>query len=209
MRGVGGAALVFLLVAVLPAWALDETAPEEAISDLLAAPPRDQAEDLIPGRRWAVLPQFGYGPDTGPEVGVKFTDRDLAGTGITLDVNALYSTEQKQTADLSIASPHLGNDHFLLLFSASWRKDPQRDFFGLGNNDVGSDALSTHLYERAEAMLGVGWRPVPRLALDLGMGIRHVHIGEGDRDDDTPFTVRAFPRLPEVEGGFVVAGAPS
>jgi len=196
--------LLLLLAAAPPARGLDEIGPEEDVSDLLATPPRAEGEDIIPGRRWAVLPEFGYGPDFGPEFGAKFTDRDLASTGITLDVEGLYSLKQREKVGLSIGSPHLGGDRFLVLFNAEYLKDPQRDFFGLGNNNVGSDELSTHLYERAEGQLDVGWRPVPRLALDLGLGLRHLHIGRGDRSDDTPFTVKAFPGLPGVKGGYVV-----
>ncbi len=44
---------------------------------------------------------------------------------------------------------------------------------------------------------------MPRLALDLGVGLRRVDIGRGDRSGGTPFTVQAFPRLPGVKGGFM------
>jgi outer membrane protein assembly factor BamA len=150
------------------------------------------------------VPEFGYGPDTGFEFGGKVTDRDLAGTGITLDVDALFSLRQYQRFGLSIGSPHLGGDRFVVLLNADYLKDPQREFFGLGNNDVGPDPLSTNLYERIEGLVHVGWRPVPRLALDLGIGLRHVHIGTGNRMDETPFTVHAFPGLPGVQGGYVL-----
>ena len=144
-----------------PAHGLNEISPEEDISDLLATPPRSEAEEVIPGRRWAVLPEFGYGPDTGFEFGGKVTDRDLAGSGITLDVDGLFSLRQYQRFGLSIGSPHLGGDRFVVLLNADYLKDPQREFFGLGNNDVGPDPLSTNLYERIEGLVDVGWRPCP------------------------------------------------
>ena len=198
------ALLLLLLAGAQPAHGLNEISPEEDISDLLATPPRSEAEEVIPGRRWAVVPEFGYGPDTGFEFGGKVTDRDLAGTGITLDVDALFSLRQYQRFGLSIGSPHLGGDRFVVLLNADYLKDRQREFFGLGNNDVGPDPLSTNLYERIEGLVDVGWRPVPRLALDLGIGLRHVHIGTGNRMDETPFTVHAFPGLPGVQGGYVL-----
>src|SRR5713101_1175150 len=98
--------LLLLLAAAPPARGLDEIGPEEDVSDLLATPPRAEGEDIIPGRRWAVLPEFG----------AKFTDRDLASTGITLDVEGLYSLKQREKVGLSIGSPHLGGDRFLVLF---------------------------------------------------------------------------------------------
>jgi len=37
------------------------------------------------------------------------------------------------------------DDRFLALLRADYTRDPEREFFGLGNNEVGSDPLSTHL----------------------------------------------------------------
>jgi outer membrane protein assembly factor BamA len=185
------------------AYALNEIELETATSDILATPPRT-GEDAVRERRWAVLPELGYGADTSVELGAKFTDRDLGGTDTTLDVEGLYGIQGSEELALSIASPHLQHDHFVALLNLEYVMDPSRDFFGLGNNDVGPDALSTHLFEQAQARVAVAWRPVPRLALQLGTGVRHVHIGRGDRSGTRPFTVDAFPTLPGVDGGFVV-----
>ncbi len=51
-------------------------------------------------------------------------------------MEALYALRQQQKLALSIGSPHLGGDRFLVLLQADYGKDPQRDFFGLGNNNV-------------------------------------------------------------------------
>ena len=195
--------LLLIMALAPPVHALDEIDLDTTTSDLLATPPRT-AQDEVGERRWAVLPEIGYGPDTGAELGAKFTDRDVAGTGSTLDVEGLFSIDGLQDIDLSFASPHLGGDRFLFLVSAAYLNDPQRDFFGLGNNDVGPDALSTHRFERAQLFAAAAWRPAPRLALQLGVGVRHVHIGEGHRSGSTPFTVDAFPSLPGVDGGYVL-----
>src|SRR5581483_5003336 len=71
------------------------------------------------------------------------------------------------------------------------------------NNDVGPDEVSTQLYEQTDGELVLGWRPWNRVAVNASVGLRHVHIGRGDRDDGTPFTVDAFPRLPGIAGGLV------
>jgi len=90
------------------------------------------------------------------------------------------------------------------MFSADYGLDPQRDFFGLGNNDVGPDPVSTHEERDVAGELTIGWRPFRgRLAVALSAGIRHIDIEHGDRDDDTPFTTDLFPDLPGIEGGFV------
>jgi outer membrane protein assembly factor BamA len=194
---------VLLLLAVSTAHALDDINLETTIADLLAAPPRTAGDELTE-RRWAVLPEVGYGPDTGAVLGAKFTHRDVAATETTLDVEALYGFAGDKELKVTVASPRLAGEHLLVLVNAGYLSDHRRDFFGLGNNDVGSDALSTHLYERAQAFAAAAWRPIPQLALGLAAGVRHVHIGRGDRSGTTPFTVVAFPGLPGVEGGLLV-----
>ncbi len=178
---------------------------ESDVADLLASPVRreERPEDLA-SRRWAFLPEVGYGPDTGPEAGLKFSHRDLVGSGVTLDVDGTYALNRQQRLVLSVGWPHGLDDRILLLFRARWDRDPTMEFFGLGNNDVGPDPASTHLIERATGNLLVGWRLAEHLALNFGMELSHVHIGRGDRDDDdSPFTLDRFPNLPGVDGGFV------
>jgi outer membrane protein assembly factor BamA len=194
---------LLLLLAGSTAHALEEIDLETTTADLLATPPRPTGDEIAE-RRWAVLPEFGYGPDTGIVLGAKFTHRDIAATDTTLDVEGLYGFGGDRALDVTVASPRLAGERVLVLVKGGYRSDPSRDFFGLGNNDVGPDALSTHLYERAQAFVAAAWRPVPRLALGLATGVRHVHIGRGDRSGTTPFTVVAFPGLPGVEGGLLV-----
>jgi outer membrane protein assembly factor BamA len=200
------AAAVFLLL-VAPAAALDEMQDEEMIAELLATPPPppDEAQRrAVKERRWAILPQVGFGPESGPKGGLKFEHRNLLDLGIDIDVHGSYAMNRQQSIELSIGTPHLIDDRFLLLFRAGYDLDPTDDFFGLGNNEVGPDPASTHSDERVDAALVAGWRPWRRLALNLGVGLRKVRIGRGEEDDDdTPFTIDVFPDLPGLEGGWV------
>jgi hypothetical protein len=193
-----------VFLAVGPAQALDEIATEQDIADLLATPAHG-AQETLAGRRWAVLPEFGYGPDTGPLVGAKFTHRDVADTGATLDLEGQIALEGQKSLDVSLGSPHLGGDRFLAVLQASFGLDPQREFFGLGNNSLGHqpDPLSTHEWQRTQVSGTLGWRPVRSLALDVSVGVRYVSILRGTRDGDIPFTVDRFPTLPGVHGGYV------
>jgi outer membrane protein assembly factor BamA len=176
---------------------------ETAAANLLATPPR-VPDDEVAARRWAVLPEIGYAPDTGAVAGAKFTHRDFLATDTTIDVEALYGTEGAYEIDFTFASPSLVGKRIMVLARAGYVNDPARDFFGLGNNDLGPDPLSTHGYERARALVAVAWRPTPRLALGAATGVYNVDVRHGDRDGDTPLTVDAFPGLPGVEGGTVV-----
>ena len=195
--------LVMLLAAPRAARAVEEIHIEEDVADLLAEPPPSPEETK--GRQWAVLPQVGFGPDTGAVGGVKLTHRNVAGVGVTLDVDATYALQQQQDLKVVVATPHLLDDRFLTLFRVRYYNDPEQEFFGLGNNDVGPDPASTHSFEQYEGELTVGWRPWRRLAITLTGAVRHVRIGHGDMLDDPPrpFTLDAFPRLPGVRGGLV------
>ena len=196
---------LLLLLAAAPTRAITGIDQEEDVSDLLVTRPEEYGEEETEGRRWAVIPQVGYGPDTGPLGGLKFTHRNLFGSGVTFDVAGDYSLNQQQSLGFSVGAPDvLGDGRFLAMFSADYGLDPQRDFFGLGNNDVGPDPVSTHEERDVAGELTLGWRPFRgRLAFALSAGIRHIDIEHGDRDDDTPFTTDLFPDLPGIEGGFV------
>jgi outer membrane protein assembly factor BamA len=196
---------LLLLLAAAPTRAITGIDQEEDVSDLLVTRPEEYGEEETEGRRWAVIPQVGYGPDTGPLGGLKFTHRNLFGSGVTFDVAGDYSLNQQQSLGFSVGAPDVfGDGRFLAMFSADYGLDPQRDFFGLGNNDVGPDPVSTHEERDIAGELTLGWRPFRgRLAVALSAGIRHIDIEHGDRDDDTPFTTDLFPELPGIEGGFV------
>ena len=200
MAFVFGAALVL----VPAADGVDDIETEETIAELLATPPR--ADDPTTRERsWAVLPQLGYGPETGPLVGGKFTHRDLFGTGVTFDVDGNAALEGQYGLSFELGSPHLADDRFLALLEVEFDLDPQEEFFGLGNNELGSDpeALSTHQDQSTSGQLTFGWRPWRQLALNASIGLRYVSIRRGERDGDIPRTVQRFPDLPGVDGGWV------
>jgi outer membrane protein assembly factor BamA len=197
-------ATAVLIAAVKPVHAIEELGAEEDVAELLPSrfPGQETPPDLSE-RKWAVLPILGYGPDTGALAGGKFEDRDIAESGTTLDLEASYALNKQQSVALSIGSPHLLDDRFLLLLRAKYYMDPQRDFFGLGNNDVGPQPASTNLFQEIGGALTVGWRPFERVAFNFAVGVRQVHIRNGDRNDSIPFTPEAFPNLPGVKGGVV------
>lgn len=202
--------LLLWVAAVPPVHAIEELEAEENIAELLPAPfpGVDRSHDFRE-RQWAVLPEFGYGPDTGLLAGLKFAHRDLFHHDANLDIEGTYSLNNHQNVNLSIGSPHLWDDHALVLFRAKYVFDPQREFFGLGNNDIGPDPASTNEFQEIAGALTVGWRPFERLAFNLGIGLRQVDIRDGTRLnhcnglDPCPFTPERFPDLPGVNGGVI------
>lgn len=201
------AVVLLLLWSALPALALQDLEAEEDISDFLPQVyPASNPQD-VKGRRWAVLPEFGFGPDTGALIGAKLAHRDLFQSGTTLDLEATYAMNQQEGINLSIGSPHLLDDRLLILLRAKYYLDPQREFFSLGNNDLhGSPDLplpSTEEFQEAAGGLTVGWRPFERLAFNFAIGARRVDIGHGKRENGHEFTVDEFPDLTGIKGGLV------
>jgi len=202
-------AFILSLVRVSAVYAIEELVTEADIADLLIQPARHHAEsEQAEKREWAILPQLGYGPDTGPVVGVKFTHRDVFDTGMTFDVDATYAVlNQQQSSGVKLMQPHLADDRFLFTIYGKYRFDPQREFFGLGNNDRGPAPASTHAYQDYFGVLAFGWRPMPRLALNFSVALRQVDIRRGHRRTDCagfvpcPFTLEEFPNMPGVQSG--------
>lgn len=206
MRLVGVVVLLFMLHPLTRAWALQELEAEEDIAELLPTKfPVGERPREISTRPWAVLPEFGYAPDTGPLLGAKFAHRDLFDTGTSLDLEGTYALNQQQLVAFSIASPHLMDDRLVLLLRAKYYLDPQRFFFGLGDNDFGPDPLATYEIQEIGGALTVGYRLFERLAINFAIGIRQVDIRMGKRHDDTPF-LQELPnasQLPGINGGVV------
>jgi outer membrane protein assembly factor BamA len=198
---VGATALVFVMLFVVAARPVEATPendldPENLISDSL---PSRASTDEDAGRAlpFAILPQVGYGPETGPKVGVKFEGRDLFGGATVGDVNLLVALNRQQKATINVGNPELGP--FMIFGTFAWYQDPAVEFFGLGNNDVGPDALSNHEMQRARLGLTVGYRVLRRLAVVLAAFYRDTNIANGS-SDDTPSTQRFAPGMPGVHG---------
>jgi outer membrane protein assembly factor BamA len=192
----------------LPARAIDRLESDETISQMLVTPPPpDEAgaglEETAAGRRWAILPQIGFGPDTGALAGVKFTNRNLLGSGATFDVDGTYAIEGQQALEMILGSPFLAENRALLLARVYYYYDPQQEFFGLGNNDQGPEPASTQGIQDIGGSVTAGWRITERLSLNAQVTVRDVAITDGKRDGDIPFTRDRFPDLSGVDGGTV------
>jgi outer membrane protein assembly factor BamA len=231
------AAAIVWLIAARPAAALHYLEAEESISDLLREKPEEEggeadegkgeaapAEEAAPGgegedaaageedtaeRRWAILPQLGFGPETGVLFGAKFTDRDFLASGATFDVDAVFSLEDQQYFSLEFASPDSFSKRFPILVRALFNVDPRRRFFGLGNNDVGPDPASSHELQRFGGDITVGWRIIDDMSLNLQIGGWETDIRNGQRVDDSPPTPERFPDLPGIDGGRMIPFAAS
>jgi hypothetical protein len=88
------------------------------------------------------LPQIGYGPETGAKAGVKFEGRDLFGGNTFADVNLIYAQRMQGKGTLSIGNNRLW-DNWMFYASPTYFQDPSKEYFGIGNNDVGPSRWRT------------------------------------------------------------------
>ena len=175
---------------------------ERSIGDLLQSkvPGADasQAERDTLG----IQPQVRYKPERGVKAGFKLVGRNLGGTGLTLDLNTAAAIKGQQSYSIGALHSRFFEGRLITALRAGFFSDPTHEFFGLGNNDVGSDPLSTHRVQHIDSELTIAWRLFERFAVALSAGYRDMQIGRGSADDDnTPFTVDAFPTLTGVDGG--------
>lgn len=200
-------AALALLAWAPAAFAIERLEVEQEIAQILPGkkPVEEGADraDPLATRSWALLPEIGFGPQTGILGGLKFVDRDLLGNGTTFDLEGLYSENSQRVVRLTVATPPLWKDRLLILFRGAYVNDPIRRFWGLGNNDQGPDPASVNGIEDIRAGLTFAWRPFDRLSFNLESGWRRVNIRDGHGLDDLAFTPDEFPRLTGIEGGDV------
>lgn len=198
------AALAFVIALAHLAWTTskahatpeNDLDPENLISDAL--PSRPQASDGETRRLpFTILPQAGYGPETGPKVGVKFEGREFLGGSTVGDVNVLVALKRQQKATINVGNTDLGG--FMLFGTWAWYTDPAVEFFGLGNNTVGPDAIANYEMRRARFGVTVGYRILRKLAVVLAGFYRDTNVKNGS-DDDTPSIQRFAPGLYGVHG---------
>lgn len=198
------AALAFVIVLAGVAWTTskahatpeNDLDPENLVSDAL--PARAQASDGENRRLpFTILPQAGYGPETGPKVGVKFEGREFLGGSTVGDVNVLVALKRQQKATINVGNTDLGG--FMLFGTWAWYTDPAVEFFGLGNNEIGPDAIANYEMRRARFGVTVGYRILRKLAVVLAGFYRDTNVKNGS-DDDTPSIQRFAPGLYGVHG---------
>ncbi|MGH7896606.1 MAG: BamA/TamA family outer membrane protein, partial [Candidatus Binatia bacterium] len=163
---------------------------------------RDQAKEDAEGKkesRRAILPEIGFSPEKGANGGIKFTDRDIR--GLTLDLSASAAQMGQYKGRFALVAPELFSGWLILLAGGEYLMDPTYEFFGLGNNDVGPDELSTHELQRTIGTLAVALRLTNRFTAVVSGEYTEIQIHRGDRRDGVPSTVDVFPNLAGIGGG--------
>jgi len=183
--------------------ARDTLGTERSIGDLLQSRTPGEEPSESGANEVAILPQIGYDPEQSVKAGFKFVGRNLGGTGLTLDLNIAAALKGQQSYAFDALHARFFDGRLITALQANFFSDPTREFFGLGNNDLGSDSdpFSTHRIQRIGSELTIAWRLFERFAVAVSAGYRDVQIGRGEARDDIPFTVDTFPNLPGINGG--------
>jgi outer membrane protein assembly factor BamA len=182
--------------------ARDDLQIETAIVDVMRMPGAEDAE-ATKSKSWALLPQVGFSPDQGINAGVKFTDRDFFGSGLTLDLDAVVATEGQQSYEFMLIQPNIVQSRLMTILRTTFFSDDSEEFFGLGNNDLGPDPVSTHKLQSIGGSATLAWRLWEQLSLAFGIGFWRVDVSDGKARDDppVPFTPSLFPNLTGIDGG--------
>jgi len=150
------------------------------------------------GLPFAILPQIGYGPETGAQGGLKFEGRDLFGGNTFLDVNVRYAQRQQAKGTVTVGDNRLFHS-FMFYATANYFRDPAKEFFGIGNNDVGPEELADYDVKRTRIGFTVAYRVLHRVALTLSAMYRDSDVDPG-KTNDVPRLQRFAPTLPGVHG---------
>jgi outer membrane protein assembly factor BamA len=151
------------------------------------------------GLPFAILPQVGYGPETGPLGGVKFEGRNLFHGNTFVDVNLVYARQGQAKGTLTLGNNRILDD-WMFYATANYFRDPAKEYFGIGNNDVGPEELANYDGKRTRIGFTLGYRVLPRVALTLSAMYRETDVDPG-KSDRSPRLQRFVPTLPGVHGG--------
>jgi outer membrane protein assembly factor BamA len=183
------------------AGAEESTTLERSVAESLAQSVEDAGRQQ-PERAWSILPQVGYDPEAELTAGVKLRDNDILDTGFFLDVNTVLSLNRRQEAAITLGDPQIGDSPYLSYVNVFGYMDDQKEFFGLGNNDVGPDPVSNENIRRISGGIAVGSRFFEgRLALLASLTPRWTKVSRG-QSNKTPSTTTLFPDLPGIRGGW-------
>lgn len=205
LKWLGLVAGLFCCVLTGEVRARDDLHKELAIMDIMRTL---RAEDGAgtQWKSWAMLPQVGYSPDKGINAGLKFTDRDFFGSGLTLDLDAVVAIKGQQSYQFMLVQPNLGESRLMTILETAFFLDQTEEFFGLGNNDLGPDPISTHKLKSIGGSATFAWRLWEHLYLAFGVGFWRTDVTDGKSSDDfaVPFTRTLFPDLAGINGGDTV-----
>jgi len=190
-----------LLLVASPAAARENLSTEGLLSDVIQQATMEEEGAIERSQGWAALPQVGYSPEKGPNGGIKFTDRSATPERLMIDIEGSYAAEGQRNASLAVVAPHFFGDNLIAALEARYSFDPAKEFFGLGNNEVGPDPLSTHEFRLLSAVGTLAARPLPRVTLALSGGVTDVRIRRGGLEGSRPSTVEGFPDLVGIRGG--------
>jgi outer membrane protein assembly factor BamA len=108
--------------------------------------------------------------------------------------------------EFMLIQPNLGEGRLMTILRTAFFSDKTEEFFGLGNNDLGPDPVSTHKFQSIGGSATLAWRLREQLSLAFGIGFWRADVTDGKASEDplVPFTRTFFPNLTGIDGGDTV-----
>ena len=126
--------------------------------------------------------RYGYtGKPLGAGVGLSAGYRhDLFNRNARVLVEAGASMRKYRMLRGDFSLPYLARDRFEVGFEATYRHDPQEDFYGLGPDSLESNRVN-FLYDRTEFQGRAIFKPVPGVQVGARFGRINPELGPGQR----------------------------
>lgn len=120
-------------------------------------------------------PSFSVGGRTPFSAGITYFDRDLFGSGHSLDVSTYYTNRQNYKFDLNYQVPLSSSRPYQFKVLSGLRKNDDQDIF-LGGNSGSGDLEIDYAIEQFNLQTEAGYLVLPNMLATVRNGLRHTEI---------------------------------
>lgn len=152
-----------------------------------------------PEQSSAILPVIGIDPSVGLILGAQYSGVDFGDSHMNIDIGASQSSGGETELDATVGTPKLFGKDLIGVVRARFQRIPRERFYGLGNNDVGDEALSKHKNTTTSLLFTLGKRLAPHWVLAGTAGYQRVTISSHGGPHST---TSDFYNLPGIKGGY-------
>lgn len=169
-------------------------------SDLDVKDDEDDSENQDnPEKSAAILPVIGMDPSVGLILGAQYSQVDYGKSHMKMNIGASQSTGGETEIDATLGVPNLFETGLIGIVRARLQRMPRERFYGLGNNDVGNEALTKHKNTTTSLLFTLGKRLAPHWVLAGTAGYQRVIISSHGGPHST---THDFYNLPGIKGGY-------
>ncbi|SMO51788.1 BamA/TamA family outer membrane protein [Fodinibius sediminis] len=137
----------------------------------------DRLSDLFLNeeRTAGFYPNFSVGGRTAFAAGITYFNRDVAGTGHSLDVNTFYTNAENFKLGVNYKIPPEQLQRYQLTFNGNMRLNDDQNIF-LGGNSSSDDLEASYRIEHYSLQTEAGYLVTPGILAELTLGLTHAVI---------------------------------